>query len=371
MRLEGRMVGHYLGRVIQLTVLLGFLFVFGGIAAVIALNALAAGGSGTGFLAGGLLMLGAAATFGSVWMFGRSLARPVTHMMTWLNALATGDYAEPLGPDGRPASRMYDGKARKKSFAIYREVFDSLDVLTFELRRTEDERRRLEAGREEWISGVTHDLRTPLTSIQGYASVLASDYEFEPDEVRRQAAIVAGQAGHMAEMINDLNLTFRLRADALPLRRQQTDLIELVRDVAVDLANDPRSTGREIAFEEPPGTGRIDADVDPAWFRRALANLLANAVVHNAEGTAVRVSVRREGAGAVVCIADDGAGMDAATLGRLFDRYYRGTATQSAVEGTGLGMAIARQIVEAHGGSVAVSSAIGQGTQVCVRLPLS
>lgn len=317
-----------------------------------------------------------AVTLGSVvfvlavaMVFARGITRPMNHMMNWLGELADGNHAEPRNRRGRPVSRTRDGRYRRKPYRTYREVFDSLDTLTAELGHAEQERARIEAAREEWIEGVTHDLRTPLTSVRGYADLLASDYEFEPDEVRRQAGIIAGQAGHMDALIDDLTLTFRLSADALPLAPERVDLIEFARDAAVDLANDPRAAAREVVFEDPPGIGTIDVEVDPALFRRALANLLTNAAVHNREGTVVRVSVAREGYWALVRIVDSGSGMDEATLARLFDRYYRGTSTQSVAEGSGLGMAIARQIVEAHGGVIQAASTPGAGTAITVCVP--
>ena len=91
----------------------------------------------------------------------------------------------------------------------------------------------------------------------------------------------------MDAMLDDLNLTFRLRADALPLSRERVDLVELAREAAVELANDPRAAGREVAFEDAPAA--VEADVDPQWFRRALRNLLVNAALHNPDGTTVRV----------------------------------------------------------------------------------
>ncbi len=316
-----------------------------------------------------LIVAGMVVVFGVAGIFARTLSKPMNHMMRWLSALAEGDYAEPVDRKGHPVSRTRDGRSRRKPYRTYREVFDSLDVLTGELRRARTESERLDAAREEWIAGITHDLRTPLTSVRGYADVLASDYEFDPAEVRRQAAIIARQAEHLQELIDDLMLTFRLNADALPLSRTRTDLIELVRDAAVDLANDPRAGGCEVVFDEPPGTGEVAVDVDPMLFRRAVSNLLTNAAVHNPTGTTVRIRVMRDSGSAQVSIADDGTGMDAATLERLFDRYYRGTSTESMSDGTGLGMAIARQIVEAHGGTLEASSAAGAGTTVTLRIP--
>ncbi len=319
-------------------------------------------------LLGALLLAGGATTIGVAWLTGRSLARPPVHMMAWLAALARGEYAEPTDKRGRPVSRTVDGRALRKPYATYREVFASLDRLTAELRSTAEERTRIEAARDEWLASVSHDLRTPLTSVKGYAQMLASEHEFDAEEVRRQAALIATQASHMDALLDDMNLSFRLRSDALVLERRRVDLIELVREAAVDLANDPRAAGRSVVFEEPPGTGAITVHADASLLRRALANLLVNAAVHNPAGTTVRVSVAHEGAWAIVRVTDDGVGMDEATRARLFDRYFRGTSTGSA-EGTGLGMAITREIALAHSGSIDVASTRGAGTTVQIALP--
>jgi len=290
--------------------------------------------------------------------------------MAWLSALARGEYAEPVGRNGRPVSRKRDGVSLRRPYATYREVFSSLGTLTAEMRSNAEERARIEAARDEWVAGVSHDLRTPLTSIRGYADILASDYEFEAQEVRRQAAVIATQAGHMDELLDDLNLSFRLRADALALSRTSVDLIELAREAAVSLANDPRAAHTHVVFDEPPGSGPIMVSVDPMLLRRAMANLLVNAAVHNPGGTTVRVTVAHESPWALVRVADDGVGMDDATRGRLFDRYFRGTSTRVDAEGTGLGMAITRQIVVAHGGVIDVASTSGHGTVVQIALPV-
>lgn len=316
-----------------------------------------------------LLVGGAVATLGVAWLFGHGLSRPLVHMMDWLSSLARGRYAEPVGRSGRPASRGRDGTALRRPYATYREVFASLDALTAELRAMEEERGRIEAARDEWIAGVSHDLRTPLTSIRGYAEVLASDYEFGPDEVRRQAGVVAEQAGHMDELLDDLDLSFRLRADAIALQWEPVDLVEAAREAAAGLANDPRAAESRVSFEEPAGAGAIRVDADPALLRRALANLLVNAAIHNPPGTKVTVSVMREGARAIVRVDDDGVGMDEATRARLFDRYFRGTGTGEETTGTGLGLAIARQIIEAHRGTIEVTTAPGEGTSVRIELP--
>jgi len=322
-------------------------------------------------LLAGLLIAGAVVTIGVAWLFGRSLARPLVHMMDWLSGLARGEYAEPVDKRNRPVSRTEDGTMLRRPYATYREVFGSLDTLTAELRSTAEERARIEAARDEWLASVSHDLRTPLTSVKGYAEMLASTYDFDAEEVRRQAGVIATQAGHMDALLDDMNLSFRLRSDALVLDKQRIDLVELVREAAVDLANDPRAADRTVAFDEPAGVGAVNVSADAKLLRRALANLLVNAAVHNPAGTTVRASVTHEGPWAIVRVTDDGVGMDEATRARLFDRYFRGTASSSSAEGTGLGMAITREIAIAHGGTIEVASTRGAGTTVQIALPAS
>ena len=316
----------------------------------------------------GMLALGGTVVTGMAVLFGRSLSRPLLHMMEWLGNLAEGRFEEPCDGHGRPASRSGPGGRLRGSFARYREVFCSLDTLTAEMASAADRRERLERSRDEWISGVSHDLKTPLSSVRGYADLLASGYEFTPEEIRGYADVIQDQSAHMLGLLDDLQLTFRLRADALPLAKRRVDAVELLREAVVDLVNDPRSEGRHVVFDEPSGEGEIALEVDAAWFRRALGNLLVNAAVHNPADTTIRASVSRSGDIVTFEVADDGRGMDAETALRLFDRYYRGTSTDEATEGTGLGMAIARQLIEANSGTIEVESAEGQGTRIRVHV---
>ena len=316
----------------------------------------------------GLVVLSIAVALLVAWIGAETLSRPLVHMLSWLEALASGSYAEPLDRNGRPASRHIDGSLRAP-FRTYREVIASLDTLTAELGRTQAERERIEAAREEWITGITHDLRTPLSSVRGYADLLGSEYEFSAEETRAHARTIREQAENMERLIDDLGLTFRLRAEALPLDRAIVDLTEVAREAAVALANDPRAEGRAVEFGACAGPLPVSAD--ERYLARALGNLLGNAAVHNPAGTTVTVRTAREGGWARVDVTDDGRGMDEATLARLFDRYYRGTASGGDAFGTGLGMAIARQLVEAHGGTVDVASEVDAGTTISLRLPLA
>ena len=154
----------------------------------------------------------------------------------------------------------------------------------------------------------------------------------------------------------------------MPFHPQQTRLVRFLRELVIDIANDPSFSDRDIEFAS--SETEVSAAVDPGLFRRAVGNLVTNALVHNPPDTKVSVSVsvdeKRE-----ICISvcDDGVGITAEEQKKLFTRYYRGTNTKEKPEGSGLGLAIARQIVTLHGGDLVVKSRPGEGTTFSILLP--
>ncbi|SDW76687.1 Signal transduction histidine kinase [Marininema mesophilum] len=311
------------------------------------------------------------------WFFGRRLGAPLIHMMEWLKNLAKGHYHEPLAKSGFPKSRGVDGQSLQRPFRVYQEVIRAMESLTSTLKGAEDERERLERTREEWMTGVSHDLKTPLASIKGYADLLeAEQYHWEEKEVRRYARVVREKAEHMERLLADFNLTFRLENDALPLVKKNVDVVELLRRSAIDLVNHPLSQGQEIHFTVPEEL-QLTYPLDGHWFKRAIDNLALNALLHNPKGTSIHLEVEeihpcREvplvEPGVIIRIRDDGRGMDEETLEHLFERYYRGVSTDYE-GGAGLGMAIARRLIEVHGGFIHIQSNVGEGTLVTISLP--
>lgn len=311
-------------------------------------------------------------TSGVALLFGRRLGAPLLHMMKWIRYLADGRFQEPTDKKGIPVSQSPRDKKLRRSFRIYREVIDALNTLTQTLQKNEKERLRLEQSREEWITGVSHDLKTPLSNIKGYADMLAyKQYQWSPEEVQKFASTIQEKAAYMEQLIEDLGLTFRLKNNALPFQIQPTNIVEMIRQAAIDVVNNPQWQDRHIELDVPEQA--VYYPLDPAWFKRAIDNLVANAVIHNPLGTQVylRLKVLTQGMnypGLVFQVEDNGQGMDEETQNQLFDRYYRGTRTGSE-KGTGLGMAIAKQLIEAHRGKIIVHSQPGEGTCIEVRLP--
>ncbi|KEO82465.1 sensor histidine kinase [Tumebacillus flagellatus] len=324
---------------------------------------------GTRFLIlvlGGSLLLAVLVAF----LFGRQLGAPLLHMMNWLKNIASGELREPVDADGIARSRNPSGNLRR-GYRLYRDVLNTLERVTDALQANEEERARLDRTREEWMAGVSHDMKTPLSSVKGYAELLATEqYSWSEAEVREFGHVISEKAKHMELLLEDLNLTFQLRNKALPMERRLEDVVEVARQSVIHLINHPQTSNQEVVFasaEQPS----IFYPLDRGWFSRALDNLLVNAAKHNPPGTRIEVEVlRAEDGGVRIRIADNGVGMDAQTLEHLFDRYYRGTSTASKESaGSGLGTAIAKHLVEAHEGQLEVQSTVGAGTTIVVSLP--
>lgn len=258
------------------------------------------------------------------------------------------------------AARSYRPAPAKGMFA---DVYASLTLLDAEMKESDAQREQTERMREEWITNITHDLRTPLSTIKGYAELLADGASTQ--EAERYAGFMCRNASHMEALIDDLKLTYQLKNGMLPCDRRTRDLVRFTRDLIIDLLNHPDYQSRSVDFESEPA--QIDFAFDGTLLTRAITNLVVNAFVHGERDTQVAVRVADRAECIEITISDDGRGMDAEAMRRLFERYYRGADTAKAPSGTGLGLAIAKQIVELHGGDLSAQSELGRGTTFCIR----
>lgn len=305
---------------------------------------------------------------GTFW-YARKFGVPLITMMKWIQNLGTGQYEQPVDSQQRPIFLNDNGKLKKK-YRLYKDMIATLNQLTETLQQNEIERKKITRTREEWISGLSHDLKTPLASISGYAQMLESDsYGWTEKETRDFAIIISEKSAYMMDLLEDLTLTYRLKNQALPMAKEEVDINEFIRRTLIHYINDLANSGMKFVFH--PYKGSVIAALDPKWFQRVVDNLLANAVKYNPPGTRITVSVSMiEQHLAIITIEDDGAGMDSETLDKLFQRYYRGTHTRDSGSGTGLGMAITKQLVQLHGGSINVKSSPHEGTTVRIFLPV-
>lgn len=213
---------------------------------------------------------------------------------------------------------------------------------------------------------MSHDIRTPLSAITGYAKLLASDYDTPPEEVRREAGHVLEQAAAIGRLISDLRFAFEVDVNSVATRIEPTDVVSVVHRALAALRLDSRFSRAQVVVRR---SRRVPlAKADPALLARALTNVLVNAAVHNDPGVDIEVALESGDGTVDIVVSDQGSGMDEEALARLFERRFSG-ATARGDRGMGLGLPIARRLVEEMQGTIEVESEIGRGTRVTVRLP--
>jgi len=231
-----------------------------------------------------------------------------------------------------------------------------------------DAARRLEQEREDFLSAILHDLKTPLTSVRGYTQMAQRQADrlapLNADLPRYIGQIDQGTT-RLLGLIDELTDATRARlGQELALHRLPTDVVALARGVVAQHAG--LTAHRVTVVASPPA---LDAAVDAARLERVLDNLLANALKYSPAGGDVEVRVTREGDAAMIAVRDHGLGIPEADLPHVFAPFQRGS-NVGRIEGTGMGLAGARHIVEAHGGVLTVESAEGVGSTFTARLPL-
>ncbi|AXI28394.1 hypothetical protein CIB87_04940 [Priestia megaterium] len=300
------------------------------------------------------------------FIFGKLFGSPLLHISSWLQNLANNKLEEPKGNKGIPASQRLNGQL-KQTYKVYDDVIADLYKLTDTLKSSDLERKKLEKTREEWMTGISHDLKTPISVVKGYAALLANkDYRWSSKEIREFSSIIHGRMDYMERLVEDFNLTFQLKNDALPMKLELCNLVELVRQAIVDIANDPQ-VENQYEFSYEPTLEALYRKVDPKLFKRAMINLISNAVKHNSPGTIIRISIQKknnnQGVSLIhIIVQDNGIGMDEVTIKNLFNRYYIGSNSPERKGSTGLGMTISNEIIQAHGGKIEVDSILDEGT---------
>jgi signal transduction histidine kinase len=227
--------------------------------------------------------------------------------------------------------------------------------------------RRLETIRRDFVANVSHELKTPLTVVSGYAETLLDD-GIPAEQRRRFVTTIHDNATRMQRIVDDLLDLSRIESGGWRPNATSVDVDAIVRDVFT--AMQPAATAKSLTLGAEIAPDATHVRVDPTAFRQIVLNLVENAVRYTREG---RVTLRTRAAddGTWIEVRDTGIGIAAEHLPRIFERFYRVDAGRSRAEGgTGLGLAIVRHLVDAHGGRVEATSTVGRGTTVSVLLPV-
>jgi len=230
------------------------------------------------------------------------------------------------------------------------------------------EQRAIDRMKDEFVSTAAHELRTPLATIIGYADLLQMNNEYSPEQQAEYLRLIQKKAERLGEIVSDLLDISRIESgEGVRLELKPARLDKLCEDVVKSYRL--QEVDHAFVLDFPPAA-LVTVNVDRYAMLQVIENLLSNAVKYSPQGGEVRISCHLENGSCLIAISDQGIGMTSDQVARVYDKFYRADATNTAISGTGLGMTIVKHLVEAQSGKVHVTSSLGRGTTVTIRLPV-
>jgi len=276
-------------------------------------------------------------------LMSRKILRPVVKLNEALATVAKGDFSVRL-----------DGESQIKEI---RQSFNNFNAMAKELAASE-------TLQKDFVTNVSHEFKTPINAIEGYATLLQSDGELPPDQAENVEKILLNTR-RLSELAGNIMLLSKLENLVTPLKRERYRLDEEVRRaiLALETRWTQKDIGLDVELDELNYTGNRTLMIH-VW-----QNLLDNAIKFCPEGGTIRLRLRREENTAVFQISDTGPGIDPDALGHVFEKFYQGDTSHKA-EGNGLGLPLAKYIVELHGGEILAGNSPEGGGEFTVRLPI-
>jgi signal transduction histidine kinase len=282
-----------------------------------------------------------------------SMRRPLEELVDAAGRLAGGD---------RSARVAVGGLSETATLGA------AFNEMAAELELEASQRDQLDRLKDEFVLTASHELRSPLTSVQGFAELLMLERDTLTPKQVETVEIILDNCRHLVRLLNDLLDLARSDAGRLAIRPQPTELAPLIDDAVRTMRAQTESAGQSLTQRIEPGLPVVNVEADR--IRQILVNLLTNAHEYSPEGASIEVTARAVGAEVEIAVTDDGPGIPESQLEHIFERFTRGDAgLTQRVGGTGLGLAIAKSLVELHGGTIAAESTPGEGATFRVRLP--
>ena len=229
---------------------------------------------------------------------------------------------------------------------------------------------RQNQARANWISGVSHDIRTPLSMIMGYAERIAHEKSAD-SQIRKEAEIIRQQSVKIRELVQDLNLVSRLEYEMQPLHKNPVNLAGLLRSYAAELLNTGLPDKYSINIEIAPAAETVLFDCDARLISRAAGNLVQNSISHNPDGCDITLALGCTDKSISLSISDNGIGLSAEKLKELNEKPHYMESTDDRLDlRHGLGLILVRQIVDVHNGTMQIESEEQKGCKVILDFPI-
>lgn len=262
------------------------------------------------------------------------IVAPNTVLIDGLRTIKNGDYAK---------------KIHLNAEYEYVEIEDSFNHMANQLDQAEQQRAFYEKERQLLFANMAHDLRTPITTIQGTAKAVA-DGLVSDDKLTQTMETIISKSEHMNELVNRLLIFSKLESPDYQLHRQNLDLSELIREVLLEHLESAEKNGIDLTFELPETA--LEFAGDPVELRRVFDNLIGNSIQHNPAGTGVHIRLYSHDNQILFEIKDNGDSIPKELQEQLFEPFVSGDSSRSSQNGSGLGLAISKKIVEKHGGKI-------------------
>ena len=336
-------------------------------------------------LAIGLVFIVGTLGLGNTVMLNRTIIRPINALYAGAEAVGQGDLGHVIATRshdelGNLAGRFNDMTRQLKDQrdSLLRSkatLAQQVDARTRELRERSEELeatnaklRAIDASRANFFSDISHELRTPVTVLRGQAEVALRDQSNDADELRAVLGGIVRKAEQMGRLVDDLLFLARSETGSIMVQRNDVLLQDVLGDVLIDGHGLLRRDGVRILPSQPQEPLIVRGDCDR--LRQAIVIALDNAVKLAPQGTAVEVELRRVEDRAVIEVRDEGPGFSQEDLSCAFTRFYRGKPTRAG-DGLGLGLSIAKWIVEQHRGTIRIGEARNGGARVEISVPLA
>jgi len=279
-------------------------------------------------------------------LISRSIAAPLRRVTGAAEAIARGETGTRA-----PVSGPAEAQSLARSF----------NTMADQVEATQQSQR-------DFVANVSHELKTPLTSIQGFSQALLDGTASTPEATARAARIIHDEAERMHRLVDELLILARFDAGQMVMARDPVELGPLLRGCVEKLAPQAQAAGVALELDVPE---RLFVTGDTDRLAQVFTNLLDNALAHTPAGSKIAMAAHlaEDGRAVEVTVTDAGEGIPAGVLPRIFERFYQVDKSRRRSRGAGLGLAITKEIVEAHGGTITAESVVGLGTRFTVWLP--